>query len=277
MKTFYLLVIVLTLLVSILPVWVMVTGAFSDWRATFLERITLRALSLRSVRLIWTTDSLTKILIPLVSKWFRNSIVYCTLAAVLSSVVSTAAGYALARFQFPGRRYMNSLVVLAMIIPGLAMYIPDFLVMVKLHLMNPFGFVITSVASAGGILYARQYAHGLSHEVFEAARVDGASEMQIFRHIAVPMLMPIVLMQFSAVFVGLWTNLMWANIMLRGQGQWTLAQGIVFMLHNIPAPTHEDGMAIYSFVMLISAIPPAIVYLLAQKSIVKGIEGLVQE
>lgn len=275
MKIIYAVIVFLLLAITILPLWTVVVGAFTDWDKPFAERLILRWFTLDNLR-VFRSDAVRKAHL-LIGDWLRNSAVYCAVAALGQALITTAAGYGLARFRFVGREWLSGLLLAMIVVPGMAMYVPMFMVAAKLHLVGPVGFILPMLASAPSTLYARQFARGLSRETFEAARVDGASELQIFGYVALPMLAPIAMMTFSGAFCSLWANLMWANVTLRAQQSWTITQGLSYMIYAWRLADVRASFGVYSVVMLASAAVPAALYVVAQKYVAAGLEGLIQE
>src|SRR5690606_39456152 len=123
--------------------------------------------------------------------WFANSVSLAGGSVIGSMVVVTMAAYALAKLNFPFRNAIFVGVLASQMLPFHLLLIPLFILMIKLRLIDThLGVILPALAHAFGLFYMRQYILGLPHDVFDAARVDGASEYRIFFQIVVPMVKP---------------------------------------------------------------------------------------
>ena len=126
--------------------------------------------------------------------WALNSLLYAGVGAVLSTVVSAMAGFALAKYDFPGRNLIFYSILGGVLIPGITLAIPQYLLLSGLGMAGSYWSVLLpSIISPFGIYLCRVYAQAaVPAETIEAARIDGANEWQVFRRITVPMLAPVL-------------------------------------------------------------------------------------
>src|SRR5690606_9303222 len=136
--------------------------------------------------------------------------------AVLSTMVSAAAGYGLAKYNFPGKSAVFGFLLGAVLVPGVVLAVPQYLLMSKVGLASTYWSVlIPSIVSPLGIYLCRIYAAAVVHdEVLEAGRVDGASEIRIFFSIGLAPMIPGLITVFLLQFVGIWNNFLLPFIML---------------------------------------------------------------
>lgn len=138
-------------------------------------------------------------------RWVLNSLLYAGVGAALSALVSGLSGYTLAKFRFPGRSAMFNVLLAGVLVPGVTLAVPQYLMLAQVGLTNSYlSVLLPSILSPYGIYLARVYAAAaIPDQVLEAARTDGASEIRIFRTIALPVLMPglvtVFLFQFVAI------------------------------------------------------------------------------
>ncbi|NAZ85322.1 carbohydrate ABC transporter permease [Kineococcus indalonis] len=164
--------------------------------------------------------------------WCANSLLYAGAGAVLSTLVSTMSGYALAKFRFPGRDAIFYAVLGGVLLPGITLAIPQYLIMSELGLVGShWSVLLPSIISPFGIYLSRVYAAAaVPEEVVEAARIDGAGEWRTFTSVAVPMLVPGMVTVFMLQFVGIWNNFLLPFIMLSDERRYPLTVGLYSLL-----------------------------------------------
>lgn len=166
--------------------------------------------------------------------WAVNSLVYAGGGALLSTAVSAAAGYALARYRFRGRDTVFTVLLAGVMIPQIALAVPQYLLVSSIGLVNTYWSVLLpSVINPFGIYLACIYARGaVPEETVEAARIDGASEARTFRSVALPMMVPGLVTVFMLQFVGIWNNFLLPFIMLSDESKFPLTTGLYLMLNR---------------------------------------------
>ncbi|NUJ88389.1 carbohydrate ABC transporter permease [Plantibacter sp. MCCC 1A11337] len=164
--------------------------------------------------------------------WIGNTIVYSLGGSVLCVLVSALAGYALAKFRFPGRDTMFRILLGGVLIPGIALAIPQYFVMAGLGLTNTYWAVLLPmVISPFSIFLCRVYAtSSVSSDLLEAARIDGAGEFSIFRRIALPIMVPGLVTVFLLHFIGTWNNFLLPYLMLSNERLYPLTLGLFTLL-----------------------------------------------
>lgn len=161
-------------------------------------------------------------------RWTGNTIVYAGVSAVGATALATAAGYAFAKFEFPGRRLIFSAVLGSIMIPATALALPTYLVFANLGLVNtPLAIIIPSIVSPFGVYLMRVYAaDSVPDSLIEAARIDGASEMRIFFSIGMRLMAPGMVTVFLFSLVGVWNNFFLPLIMLSSSDLYPLTVGL---------------------------------------------------
>ena len=154
---------------------------------------------------------------------FLNSAVLASAATALSLLLTAPAGYAFAKLRFQGRERIFQLLIGALVIPGQIGTLPLFLFLERLGLVNTYaGALVPWLAPIFGVFLVRQYALSIPDEMLEAARIDGASEAQIFWRVVLPTLQPILVTFALFVFLGSWNDFLWPLIILTDQTNYTL-------------------------------------------------------
>lgn len=154
---------------------------------------------------------------------FANSVLLAVAATLLSLTFNVGAGYAFAKLRFRGRERIFKLLLGALVIPGQVAMLPLFLILKQMGLVNTyFGVLVPAAASIFGIFLVRQYALTIPDALLEAARLDGASEIRIFRSIVLPLLTPILVTLAIFSFLASWNDFMWPLIILTDKDLYTL-------------------------------------------------------
>jgi multiple sugar transport system permease protein len=213
--------------------------------------------------------------LPLLS-WLGTSLFIAILAAGFVALSSSAVAFGFAYFRFPGRKILFGLVLATMMLPGAVTLVPQYLIWQKLGLlgtnvplwgMNLFG-------SAFYIFLQRQFFLGLPRELFEAARVDGASYFGLFRRIALPLSIPSFIIVFLFEFQASWNNLQAALIYLNAGSVegFTVPLGIAYSMTKY-SPT-AGGQGDYQYVMVASllvTLPMLVLFSIGQRYFIEGV------
>ncbi|GAA1823205.1 multiple sugar transport system permease protein [Microlunatus capsulatus] len=213
--------------------------------------------------------------LPLLS-WMGNSVLIAVLAALFVAVSSSAVAFGFAYFKFPLRNFLFGLVLATMMLPGAVTLIPQYLIWKNL------GFLGTNVPLWGANLFGsafyiflqRQFFLGLPRELFEAARVDGASYFGLFRRIAMPLAIPSFIIVFLFEFQSSWNNLQAALIYLNAGSveDFTVPLGIAYAMTKY-SPTN-GGQGDYQYVMVASllvTLPMLVLFAFGQRYFIEGV------
>jgi multiple sugar transport system permease protein len=209
-----------------------------------------------------------------VASWLFNSIIVALLAAGTVTLSSALVAFAFAYFRFPFRNLLFGLVLASMMLPGAVTMIPNFLIwnaLGQLNTLTPL-WAGNLFASAFYIFLLRQFFLGLPRELFEAARVDGASYPRMWWSIAMPLTRAALIVVFVFELKASWTDIMKPLIFLRDTGLFTLPLGLKTLVDRFN-PT-AGGQGEFQYVMAASVIitvPMIAVFFLAQRYFVEGI------
>jgi multiple sugar transport system permease protein len=202
---------------------------------------------------------------------FRNSFLVVIPATIIPMLVASLAGYGFARFSFPIRDYLFLTIVLIMAIPQQMIAIPIFQLLKNLNLLdNYIGLVL--VHSAWGlpwiILFMRNYFSTLPVEIEEAARVDGASDFEIFYKIVLPMSMPALASVAVLQFMWVWNDFFLALIIIYSPHLLLATQRIPLM-----RGVYHIDWGVLSAASILLMLVPIIIYALLQKYYIRGMIG----
>ncbi len=159
--------------------------------------------------------------------WLLNTFIYAGIGALVGTVIASMAGYAIAKFVFPGRNFTFSLVLGAILVPGTALALPLYLLMSKVGLSNTYWSVLLpSMVSPFGVYLSRIYAaSSVPDELLEASRIDGAGELRTYT-IAVRLMIPALVTIFLFQFVGIWNNFFLPLVMLSKPSLFPITVGL---------------------------------------------------
>ncbi|HEY2689355.1 MAG TPA: carbohydrate ABC transporter permease [Streptosporangiaceae bacterium] len=197
--------------------------------------------------------------------WLINTFFYAGVGASCATLLASAAGYALAKYEFRGRSLMFSVILGGVLVPGTALALPLYLLMSKVGLTNTYWAVfLPSVVSPFGVYLARVYAAAaIPDELLEAGRIDGASEGRIYWTVALRLMSPALVTMFLFQFVAIWNNFFLPLVMLSNTRLYPVTLGLYTWNNQYgQAPQLVSYVVIGS---LISVIPLVIAFLSLQR------------
>jgi len=199
--------------------------------------------------------------------FLRNSLIVAAVSTTLQVATSAMAAYAFARLQFRGRDALFLVYLATLMVPLQVIVVPLFIEMRFMNFVNSYpGLILPSIASAFGTFLLRQAFLSLPRELEEAAFIDGASHWTVFRRIVLPLSGPALATFGIFAFMASWNSFLWPLIVTSSQDLMTLPVG----LSNL----HGRYATAWNLVMAgstISVIPIVLVYLVAQRHVVRGV------
>ena len=200
--------------------------------------------------------------------WAINSLIYAVVSAVGASFLATAAGYAFAKYDFPGDTAIFAIILGAVMVPSAALTVPTYLLFARAGLTDTYwAIILPSLATPFGVYLMRVYAaDAVDSALIEAARVDGVGELRIFFTVAFRLLLPgsITVLLFS--LVATWNNYFLPLIMLNSEDKFPLTVGLA--LWQSTASAGSGSQALFSTIItgsLLSIVPLVIAFLLLQR------------
>jgi multiple sugar transport system permease protein len=216
----------------------------------------------------WTLDNFTNIWqrVPF-GRFFVNSVVFAGGVMLVSLLFDSMTAYALARLRFPGRDAIFVFVLIALMIPFQVIFIPLFVTVHDLGLLNSFGgLIIPRATNAFGIFMLRQFFLTLPRELDEAARIDGAGEFYIYSRIILPLSGPAMATLAVFHFMYNWNDFLWPLLITSSIDMRTLPSGLaLFMGQHVV----EYGVIMAGAALALA--PLFIAFLFAQQYFVRGI------
>ncbi len=205
--------------------------------------------------------------LPMVLLWLANSALIAGSITLFHVLFDSMAGYAFAKRRFPGRDTMFWLVLSTLTVPAQVTLIPVFFILKNLNLLDSYpGIILPGLADVFGVFLMKQYIQTLPSELESAARVDGASEWQIYRHIILPLCAPALAVLAIFTFQRHWNNFILPLVVLRD----TLKYPIQVGLATLQGEFNTD----YGMLMTgaaVAAIPMIVVFFLFQRYFVEGV------
>lgn len=231
----------------------------------------------------WTLEGYRRVLQDdMIGRGFLNSIVYSTVFAIFSTLVCLMAAYPLSLPQFVGRKFFNTLFLITMFFGGGLM--PTYLLISNLGLINnPLSIILPGAVNVWNIILARTYFKSIPRDLYEAAMLDGASDIQYFFRVLLPVCKPIIMVLFLYQFVGMWNSYFDAMIYLEDQSLQPLQLVIrSILVQNTPRPgmvSDAQNAAMMAKIaeqlkystIVISSLPLLAMYPFFQKYFEKGV------
>lgn len=204
----------------------------------------------------------------LYSIWLWNSFFYSSVSALFGTLFSALAGFALAKYVFPGRNLIFAVILGAVLVPAPALVLPLYLLMSGLHLTDTsLAIILPSIVNPFGVYLARIYASSSVPDVLlDAARVDGAGEIRIFFGMVLRILAPALVTIFLFQFVAVWTNFFLQYVMVSSPPLYPVTVGL--QTWNLAYTSGGQQQYVYSLIVtgaLLSIIPLVIGFLLLQR------------
>ncbi|NUR91516.1 MAG: carbohydrate ABC transporter permease [Nonomuraea sp.] len=198
--------------------------------------------------------------------WTLNSFIYAAVSVVIILLTASMAGYAFAKKRFPGRDALMWAFLATVMVPFQAMLIPLFVLVSGLDGVDTFwGMIVPTLANSQAVFLMRQFIRDLPDELFEAAKVDGASEWRIYLQIVVPLTKPILATLGVFVFLWHWNDFLWPLVVGQSGEMQTLTVGLTTL------KSADHPMALVMASAAISVVPCLLVFALLQRYLVNSI------
>jgi multiple sugar transport system permease protein len=205
------------------------------------------------------------------ARFLTNSIVVAGIVVIGNIVAASAAGYALAKFDFAGRRIAFGAVMAALMVPLSTVFVTQFVITVDLGLADTLtGIALPGVALPLSVFIMRQYAMSVPDELLEAARIDGAGEFRIFFRIFLPLAGPAVATITIMSFLFSWNNFIWPLIVAQSMSSYTLPVGLAA---TSQAAAHVTDYGLMLAGAIVVMLPILVLFLCLQRYFVQGVAG----
>jgi multiple sugar transport system permease protein len=218
-----------------------------------------RHVTFEHYRALFTTQSL--------GRYLANSLIIALGGTLLAVLITGMAGYAFAKLRFRGRQPVFRGLLAGMVIPGQVAMLPMFILLREMGLINTlFGAMIPVLAPIYGIFLVRQYAVSIPDDLLNAARLDGASELRIFRSIVLPSLAPVLATLGVFTFLSAWNDFMWPLIVLSDDARYTLPVALANL-----SGEHVQDVELMMSGAVVTVLPVFLAFLFLQRYYIQGI------
>lgn len=203
--------------------------------------------------------------------WLLNSFIVALGGTLLYLVIACAAAYAFVFLDFKYSKVIFGFLIGTLVIPGIVSTTPQLINMNMLGAYgNLAGLIIPSLGGVYGLYLIRQFFLGIPKDLIENARMDGASNLEIFRRVVLPLGKSVIYVQGLFGFMGAWNDVQWAQLIIgtAPRDQWTLAYGLKVIADQTES---QEAITLAFASAIVSMIPILIVYLVAQSKIIEGV------
>ena len=204
--------------------------------------------------------------------YLRNTLFILILNEIAIIGSASLCGYGFARIDFPGRNLLFGILLATMMIPGVVLMVPTFVLFARLRWVDTFLPLVIPPFFGGGAFFIflfRQFFRSLPAELADAARIDGCNEFDIYWRIMLPLAKPAIATVAVFTFIGTWNDFMGPLLYLsKSPEKFTVALGLALFRSTMLGRTRWDLLMAASTIMII---PVLIVFFLAQKYFVQGI------
>lgn len=205
--------------------------------------------------------------------WIGNSLMYATVGAIGGTFLAAMAGYAFRRYRFFGRKFLFILILGFSMVPGFATALPLFIVFKNMNLLNSYlSIIIPSLVNVFSVYLMVVYWNQVPQEIFDAARIDGAGDLNIFFRIGLPNIMTGFVTLTLLSFVGIWNNYFLPLVMLTSSEKFPLILGITTI-------TSLQGFPVYNLTIMgafLTSIPLLILFATMQKFLAPQLTGAIK-
>lgn len=201
-----------------------------------------------------------------------NSFKYAIVLTLISLVICSLAGYGFEIYHDKGKDAVMNVILLAMMVPFVATLIPLFQMFSKAGWLNTtIGFILPTISTPFLIMMFRQSARSFPHDIIEAARIDGLSEIRIFFQMFIPTMRSTYAAAMTITFMNAWNNYLWPKVIMTDDKSITMPMVVANLTQGYVT---DYGMLMIA--VLICTLPTAIVFFCLQKSFAEGITGAVK-
>ncbi len=216
----------------------------------------------------WTLDNYIHVWQDLpFARWLTNSVVITVVQTLSNVFFASLAGFAFARLTFPGRNVIFSIFMASLMIPGIILLVPKFIVLNELHLINTYsGIMLPGLVTVVNIFLMKQFFETIPKDLEEAALIDGCSYFRIFWQIFLPISKPALAAVAIDTFQGSWNEFMWTVIVTTTSDMFTLPVGMNFLKNEFQV----NWPLLMAGTILIS-LPTLAIFLIFQRYFVEGV------
>jgi multiple sugar transport system permease protein len=200
-----------------------------------------------------------------------NSSIFTGGVVLATLIIGLLAGYALAQLEFRGKGMIFSVMLIVLIVPFQLLMIPLYVMVVRWYGLadSHLGMIIPFAVNATAVFIFRQFFMQIPQDVFDAARIDGASEYQVLTRVAIPLAKPSILAAVIVTFIGPWNEFLWPFLITKETSMQPLAVALANYINNVAARAANPFGAILAGATVL-AIPAVVLFLVFQRKFVQS-------
>lgn len=218
---------------------------------------------------VWTLDNYVRLFDRLsFGRYFANSTIVAVVVTLGNLLFSSMLGYALAHLKYPGKNLIFAAVLGTLMVPGLVLFIPQFVLIVNMGLANTLpALILPFLVQPFGVFLMRQFFLGLPAELKEAGRIDGVGEVGIFFRIYLPLAIPAFATLGILTFLGSWNNFLWPLVVASTEQSYTLP--VALALVSTGQNQTDYGLLLAGATIVVT--PILAVFLFFQRFFIEGV------
>ncbi|WP_150307495.1 carbohydrate ABC transporter permease [Planctomonas psychrotolerans] len=199
--------------------------------------------------------------------WFMRSILIAGGTAAFSTFFCALAGFAFAKYRFPGEKILFNIMLSSLMIPFAIILVPLFIEVTRMGLSNQYiAYSIPFLIPAFGIFMMRQFIVSVPTELLEAARIDGCGEFRLFLGVVIPVIRPALGALFVWFFLTVYNDFLWPAVIVSDSSRYTLTLGLNSLR---TAYSTEYGLVLAG--TMLAALPTLIIFILLRKQLIEGL------
>ncbi|MDQ1216821.1 MULTISPECIES: carbohydrate ABC transporter permease [Microbacterium] len=200
--------------------------------------------------------------------FFGNSLIVAVVTVLGNIVFCSMVGYALAKMEFPGKKVLFVLVMVTLMVPGVVTFVPLFVMVSSLGLVNTYpALILPFITAPIGVFLMRQFIMGIPDALLEAARLDGAGEWRIFSRIVMPLCGPPLATLGILTFLASWNNFLWPLVAAQTEEMYTLP--VALSLYSTGQNATNYGLLLAGSVLVIA--PIIVLFVFLQRWFIRGV------
>jgi len=200
-------------------------------------------------------------------KWLFNSVLVTLVQTVTNVFFSALAGFAFARLEFKGRKFIFGLLLSSLMIPGIILLVPKFIILNEFQLINSYGgLIIPGLVGVTNIFLMKQFFETIPKDLEQAALIDGCSYFRIFWQVFLPISKPALAAVAIYTFQGSWNEFLWPVIVTYTEDMYTLPLGMA----SLRTELLTDWPLLMAGTILIS-LPTLMIFIIFQRYFVQGV------
>ena len=202
--------------------------------------------------------------------YFTNSMVVAVITVLGNMVFCSMVGYALAKMDFAGKNILFGAVMVTLMVPSVATFVPLFVIISNMGLANSYAaLILPFLCQPIGVFLMRQFISGIPDALMEAARVDGAGELRIFFQIVLPQCGPPLATLSILTFLSSWNNFLWPLVAAQTEEKYTLP--VALSLYSTGQNATNYSVLLAGAVLVVT--PILLLFVFLQRYFIQGVAG----